>query len=110
MIKSELIDRMAAEHPHLFHRDMEKIVQVLLDQIIEALAKGQRVELRGFGAFTTKKREARKARNPKTGETVDVPVKYVPSFKTGKELHLRLNKPSPQVRVFDDVHVPPPAH
>ena len=111
MIKSELIDRMAAEHPHLFHRDIEKIVQVLLDQVIEALASGKRVELRGFGAFTTKFREARTARNPKSGETVDVPAKYVPSFKTGKELHQRLNKPSPQLRTYDDdVYVPPPPH
>ena len=91
MIKSELIQRIAVANPHLYHRDVERIVNVILDEIIEALARGDRVELRGFGAFTVKHRAPRTGRNPRTGDTVEVGEKYVPFFKTGKELRERLN-------------------
>lgn len=94
MIKSELIEKIAAQNPHLFQRDVELIVNVIFDEIISALAKGQRVELRGFGAFSVKHRPARSGRNPRTGEQVFVEEKYVPYFKTGKELRLRMNKDS----------------
>ncbi len=91
MIKSELIQKIAAANPHLFHRDVERIVNVIFDEIVDALARGDRVELRGFGAFTVKHRPAREGRNPRTGEPVPVAEKYVPFFKTGKELRDRLN-------------------
>lgn len=91
MLKSELITRIAAANPHLFHRDVERIVNVIFDEIVDALARGDRVELRGFGAFTVKRRSARVGRNPRTGDTVKVSEKYVPFFKTGKELRERLN-------------------
>lgn len=91
MIKSELIHRIAAANPHLYHRDVERILEVVLDEIIEALARGDRVELRGFGAFTVKYRAPRRGRNPRTGATVPVQEKFVPFFKTGKELRERLN-------------------
>ncbi len=92
MIKSELIQKIAAANPHLFQRDVERIVNVILEEIIAALARGDRVELRGFGAFTIKHRSARQGRNPRTGETVFVEQKFVPFFKTGKELRERLNR------------------
>ena len=91
MIKSELIQRIAYTNQHLFHKDVERIVNVVLDEIIEALSRGDRVELRGFGAFTVKHRAPRQGRNPRTGTTVKVDEKYVPCFKTGKELRDRLN-------------------
>lgn len=91
MIKSVLIQKVAAANPHLYHRDVEKIVNVILDEIISALETGGRVELRGFGAFTVKHRPARKGRNPRTGKPVNVDEKFVPFFKTGKELRERLN-------------------
>ena len=91
MIKSELIQRIGTANPHLYQRDVERIVNVILEEIISALAKGDRVELRGFGAFTVKHRSARQGRNPRTGETVFVEEKFVPFFKTGKELRERLN-------------------
>lgn len=91
VIKSELIQRIASANPHLYHRDVEKILDVILDEIIEALARGDRVELRGFGAFSVKKRDARTGRNPRTGESVSVEEKHVPFFKTGKLLRDRLN-------------------
>ena len=94
MIKSELVQRIAAANPHLFHRDVERIVNVIFDEIVEALARGERVELRGFGAFTVKHRPAREGRNPRTGAAVSVAEKYVPFFKTGKELRDRLNSHS----------------
>lgn len=94
MIKSELIQKIAAANPHLFHRDVERIVNVIFDEIVDALARGDRVELRGFGAFTVKHRPAREGRNPRTGEPVPVAEKYVPFFKTGKELRDRLNATS----------------
>ncbi len=91
MIRSELIQKIADENPHLFQRDVEKIVNTIFDQITDALARGDRVELRGFGAFSVKKRDARIGRNPRTGETVPVEEKFVPFFKTGKLLRDRLN-------------------
>ncbi len=92
MIKSELIQRLTEENPHLYHRDVERIVSTVFEEITSALASGDRVELRGFGAFSVKKRDKRIGRNPRTGESVPVPEKHVPFFKTGKELRLRLNK------------------
>lgn len=91
MIRSELIEKIAEENPHLYHRDVEKIVSTVFNEIIEALARGDRVELRGFGAFSVKKRDARIGRNPRTGEAVQVEAKHVPFFKTGKALRERLN-------------------
>lgn len=91
MIKSELIGRLAAEHPHLTHRDVERVVNVVLDGMVGALSDGGRVELRGFGAFSVRSRPARAGRNPRTGESVPVPAKHVPFFKSGKELRERLN-------------------
>lgn len=93
MIKSELIQKIAEENPHLFQRDVELIVSTIFDEIIDAMAEGNRVELRGFGAFSVKKRDARVGRNPRTGESVKVEEKHVPFFKTGKLLRDRLNKP-----------------
>lgn len=91
VIKSELIQKIAATNQHLFHRDIERIVNVMFDEIVEALARGDRVELRGFGAFTVKHRAPRVGRNPRTGAPVSVVEKFVPFFKTGKELRERLN-------------------
>jgi len=91
MTKSELIQKLAEKNPHLFLRDIEKIVETVFDQISEALARGDRVELRGFGAFSIKHRDARTGRNPRTGETVQVEAKRLPFFKTGKALRERLN-------------------
>lgn len=91
MIKSELIDRLSAENPHLTHKEVERVVNVVLDQMVQAMAAGGRVELRGFGAFSVRHRPARSGRNPRTGETVEVPAKSVPFFKSGKELRDRLN-------------------
>lgn len=91
MTKSELILRLAERNPHLYQRDVERIVATVFDEISAALARGQRVELRGFGAFSVKKRDARQGRNPRTGETVAVTSKRIPFFKTGKQLRDRLN-------------------
>ena len=91
MIRSELIQIIADENPHLYQRDVERIVNTVFSEITEALAKGDRVELRGFGAFSVKLRDARMGRNPRTGETVKVESKAVPFFKTGKLLRDRLN-------------------
>jgi len=92
MIKSELIQKIADANPHMYQRDVETVVNVIFGEITEALARGNRVELRGFGAFTVKHRAARLGRNPRTGEAVEVAEKFVPFFKTGKELRERLNK------------------
>ena len=92
MIKSELVQRIAGQNPHLYQRDIENIVNAVLGEITAALARGDRVELRGFGAFSVKKREPRTGRNPRTGEQVAVASKRVPYFKTGKDLRDRLNK------------------
>lgn len=91
MIRSELIQKIAEENPHLFQRDVERIVSTVFDEIISAMARGERVELRGFGAFSVKQRQARQGRNPRTGEAVQVVEKHVPFFKTGKLLRDRLN-------------------
>jgi integration host factor subunit beta len=91
MIRSELIQKLADENPHLFQRDVELIVNTIFDEIIDTMARGDRVELRGFGAFSVKKRDARIGRNPRTGESVSVSEKHVPFFKTGKLLRDRLN-------------------
>ena len=91
MTKSELIQRLAARNPHLLQSDVIKIVDTVFEQIIEVLADGGRVELRGFGAFSVKHREARTGRNPRTGDAVSVLEKHAPFFKTGKQLLERLN-------------------
>ena len=91
MIRSELIQKIADENPHLFQRDVENIVNTIFEEITGAMAQGDRVELRGFGAFSVKKRDARLGRNPRTGESVDVEQKHVPFFKTGKLLRDLLN-------------------
>ena len=92
MIKSELVQRIASQNPHLYQRDVENIVNAILGEIVGAMARGDRVELRGFGAFSVKNRPARVGRNPRTGEQVDVGEKYVPQFKAGKEIRERLNR------------------
>jgi integration host factor subunit beta len=91
MIRSELIQKIADENPHLYQRDVERIVGTVFDEITGAMSDGNRVELRGFGAFSVKKREPRVGRNPRTGEAVEVEQKHVPFFKTGKLLRDRLN-------------------
>ncbi|NQV21647.1 MAG: integration host factor subunit beta [Rhodospirillales bacterium] len=91
MIKSELIARLAEANPHLYQRDVERIVSTVFDEVSAALARGDRVELRGFGSFSVKRRPARVGRNPRTGAAVNVAEKHVPFFKTGKELRERLN-------------------
>ena len=102
MIKSELVLKLAEQNPHLYQRDIEKIVNAILDTISDALAQGGRVELRGFGTFSVKKRDARMGRNPRTGDVVPVSEKVVPIFKTGKEMRHRLN-PASQKRVKKSV-------
>jgi integration host factor subunit beta len=91
MIRSELLQALAKENPELRAEDVERALDTFFDQITEILADGGRVELRGFGAFSTRQREARKGRNPRTGEAVSVPDKRVPYFKPGKEMRARLN-------------------
>jgi integration host factor subunit beta len=91
MTKSELILRLAERNPHLYQRDVERIVSTIFEEIAAALSRGDRVELRGFGAFSIKERNARTGRNPRTGEAVQVARKFVPFFKTGKDLRDRLN-------------------
>lgn len=91
MIKSELVQKIADANPHLYQRDVENIVNAILEQIVAALSRGDRVELRGFGAFSVKRRDARTGRNPRTGKQVAVSEKAVPYFKTGKEMRERLN-------------------
>jgi integration host factor subunit beta len=91
MIKSELIKRIASQNPHLFERDIEKIVNAILGEMVDALRRGDRVELRGFGTFSVKLRGPRQGRNPKTGAVVAVGKKAMPYFKTGKEMRARLN-------------------
>ncbi len=91
MIRSELIQKIAEDNPQLYQRDVERIVNTVFEEITAALSRGDRVELRGFGAFSVKRRDARLGRNPRTGAAVDVEEKYVPFFKTGKLLRDRLN-------------------
>lgn len=94
MTKSELILRLAKKYPHLYQRDIETLVATIFDDISETLLEGGRVELRGFGAFSIRKREARKARNPKNGKEVSIGERYAIYFRTGKDLRERINKPS----------------
>ena len=91
MTKSELISRIAELNPHLFQRDVERIVSTIFEEVAAALARGDRVELRGFGAFSVKSRSSRIGRNPRTGEAVNVMSKTVPFFKTGKQLRELIN-------------------
>ncbi len=91
MIRSELIQTIAEENPHLLQRDVERVVNTVLEEVIAAMERGDRVELRGFGAFSVKHRDARQGRNPRTGDSVAVEEKHVPFFKTGKLLRDRLN-------------------
>ncbi len=91
MIRSELIQIITDQNPHLYQRDVERIVNTVFDEITNAMSNGDRVELRGFGAFSVKRRDARVGRNPRTGASVDVEEKHVPFFKTGKLLRDRLN-------------------
>jgi integration host factor subunit beta len=104
MLKTELIKRIASQSPHLYERDMEKIVNAILDEMTEALRRGDRVELRGFGAFSVKLREARQGRNPKTGVAVQVAKKAIPAFKTGKDMRARLNR---ETAPSDNPETPP---
>jgi integration host factor subunit beta len=92
MIKSELLRRIAEENPHLRQRDIANIIGTILDQISGAMARDDRVEFRGFGVFSTKRRRARAARNPRTGAQISVAQKRVPAFKPSKEMHERLNR------------------
>jgi integration host factor subunit beta len=94
LIKSDLVQRIAAQNPHLYQRDVENIVNGILNTITAALTRGDRVELRGFGVFSAKERPARTGRNPRTGAQVSVQQKLVPLFRTGKEMHERLNRTS----------------
>jgi integration host factor subunit beta len=94
MVKSELVRRIAAQNPHLYQRDVENIVNSVLDAITTSLARGRRVELRGFGVFSVRDRPARTGRNPRTGAQVSVRQKKVPFFRTGKEMHKLLNSPT----------------
>ena len=91
MTKSELIAHLAEQNPHLYQRDVERIVTTVFDEITSALCRGDRVELRGFGAFSIKQRGSRIGRNPRTGEAVQVVAKSIPYFKTGKNLRAKLN-------------------
>jgi integration host factor subunit beta len=91
MIKSELVQKLADENPNLFHRDVERIVSIVFQEISDALVRGERVELRGFGAFSVKHRPSRVGRNPRTGDPVPIEEKFTPFFKSGKELRDRLN-------------------
>lgn len=91
MTKSELIQRLAQENPHLHNHDLERVVNIVFEEITLALTRGERVELRGFGAFSVRERQARQGRNPRTGDKVKVPAKRTPFFKMGKDLKERLN-------------------
>ena len=91
LIKSKLIEKLTTQNNHLFTRDLERVVNTIFNEITQSLADGKRVELRGFGAFSVQHRAARVGRNPRSGESVNVEEKYIPRFKTGKELRLKLN-------------------
>jgi len=91
MIRSELIHIVAARNPHLYHADVDRIVDTILDEIAATLAQGGRVELRGFGSFSVRHRPSRAGRNPKNGKSAFVEEKWVPFFKAGKEIQDRLN-------------------
>jgi integration host factor subunit beta len=91
MIRSELLQELHKDNPELRAEEIEQVVDIFFDEIAQRLAEGGRVELRGFGAFSTRERDARTGRNPRTGEAVDVAAKRVPYFKAGKEIRERLN-------------------
>ena len=91
MIRSELLQKLAQDNPELRAQEVEQVVDIFFEEIAQRLAEGGRIELRGFGAFSTREREARTGRNPRTGEAVDVPAKRVPYFKPGKDMRRRLN-------------------
>jgi integration host factor subunit beta len=91
VIRSELVQKLCDDHPDLTVKEIERVVSAFFDSIIGQLQSGGRVELRGFGAFSTRDRDARKGRNPRTGDSVDVAAKRVPYFKPGKEMRERLN-------------------
>ena len=91
MIRSELLQALQDDNPELRAEEIEQVVDVFFDEIAQRLSEGGRVELRGFGAFSTRERAARKGRNPRTGDSVDVPAKRVPYFKAGKDMRRRLN-------------------
>ena len=91
MIRSELVEKLCDDHPDLTVKEIERVVTAFFDSVIDQLAAGGRVELRGFGAFSTREREARRGRNPRTGAAVEVDAKRVPYFKPGKEMRERLN-------------------
>jgi len=97
MLKSTLVQRISSQNPHLYQRDVEKVINAILDQIIVALARGDRVELRGFGTFSAKLRAARTGRNPRTGVVVSVPQRDIAFFKASSEMRKRLNPEAPQV-------------
>ncbi len=102
MTKSELIQKLSERNPHLLLRDIERIVDTVFNEITDTLAQGNRVELRGFGAFSVKHREARTGRNPRTGEQVEVEAKRLPFFKTGKALREALNNEKDDTKVKED--------
>ena len=91
LIKSQLIQSITDQNPHLYIKDVERIVNTIFSEITKSLADGRRVELRGFGAFSVHKRKERIGRNPRTGDAVNVSEKYIPRFKSGKELRIKLN-------------------
>lgn len=91
MTKSELVAKLAAQNPNLYLRDIEMLVDTVIEEMSDALVRGDRIELRGFGAFSVKERASRTGRNPRTGEQVEVPSKRLPAFKAGKQLRDRLN-------------------
>ena len=91
MIRSELLQALSADNPDLRPEEVEQVVDIFFEEISQRLAEGGRVELRGFGTFSTRERDSRTGRNPRTGETVEVPAKRVPYFKPGKEMRERLN-------------------
>jgi integration host factor subunit beta len=91
MIRSELVQKLCSDFPDLSQREVENVVSAVFDSITDQLAQGGRVELRGFGAFSTRQRDARTGRNPRTGDAVEVDAKRVPYFKPGKEMRERLN-------------------
>jgi integration host factor subunit beta len=101
MLKSDLVQRIASQNPDLHQRDIEKIVNAIIDEIVDALRRGDRVELRGFGAFSINFRGARQGRNPRTGAVVQVAKKAVPHFKMGKEMRARLNRETAPLALTD---------
>lgn len=92
MVRSELVQKIADENPHLFRHDVERVVNIILGVIVDSLGRGERVELRGFGSFSVGRREARSGRNPRTGEPVEVDAKHAPKFRASKKLLSRMNE------------------